>query len=157
MDLRMQILVLMTFFLSFCLAFLYYYFLHFFHFPFFFFPYLFFFFYILYFCAFLITARKRNCGKVMSSEVFVCPRGSPSLSREVSIQGNLCPGGISVQGVSLSRGVSVRASGWYTSYWNAFLFSSFFSFFIFFCLLRFFQVPSRDHKCLDRTLCGVVA
>ena len=79
--------------------------------------------------------------EVMSSQVSVCPRGSQSLS------GGLCPG-ISVQrGVSLSRGslswgISVQGnppgqrpprqrppqtetrtvtSGWYASYWNAFL------------------------------------
>ena len=60
----------------------------------------------------------------------LCPGGS--LSRGGSVQGGLCPGGalsrgVSVQGVSLSRGVSVRetprtvTSGWYASYWNAFL------------------------------------
>ena len=66
----------------------------------------------------------------------LCPGGvsvRESLSRgvsvwgvSVSVQGDLCPGG------SLSRGVSVRetpcmvTSGWYASYWNAFLFVKYF-------------------------------
>ena len=69
----------------------------------------------------------------------LCPGG------EVSVQGDLCPGGSlsggslsrrrSLSGGSLSRGVSVKetprqrhplicVSGWYTSYWNAFLYYS---------------------------------
>ena len=43
--------------------------------------------------------------KVMFSQVFVCPRGS--LSRRVSVQGGLWPGGSLAMGVS-GQGVSVR-------------------------------------------------
>ena len=61
----------------------------------------------------IFTARKRCCGKVVFSEVFVCPQG------------------VSVQGGSLSRGISVTEtlrpvrwkSGRYASYWDTFLFS----------------------------------
>ena len=89
---------------------------------------------------FIITARKRSCGKVMFSEAFVCPLGGlcpvGSLSRGISAQGALCPRG------SLSRGSFFRGlcpgvcpgslchrdstplqwkSGCNASYWNAFL------------------------------------
>ena len=95
---------------------------------------------------------QRSCGKVMFSQVCVknsvhggwgvcvpaCTTG------HITRGGGLCPGGVlsragpcpggslsrrgSLSGGSLSRGVSVRetphtvASGWYASYWNAFLF-----------------------------------
>ena len=75
----------------------------------------------------------------------LCPGGSQSwgvsvhwsVSREISVQGDLCPGGFCPGGLcpggslsrgSLSKGVSVTEtphmamSVWYTSYWNAFLF-----------------------------------
>ena len=50
---------------------------------------------------FIITARKRSCGKEMFSAVFVCPGGWGFLG--------LCPG-VSLSGGSLSRGVSVWGS-----------------------------------------------
>ena len=66
--------------------------------------------------------------------------GSPSQGVSVFgglCPGGLCPGGVSVQG-GLCLGVSVLGglchgdprtvmSGWYASYWNAFLFSSYIS------------------------------
>ena len=53
--------------------------------------------------------------------VGLCPGGS--LSRKVSVQEGLCPGGYLSRGSLLGRpphrqGVT---SGWYASYWNAFL------------------------------------
>ena len=82
----------------------------------------------------------------MFSEAFVCPRGKGcvSVSREISVQGHLCPGGVSVQrwvcvqretlcqgGLCLwgspSRKVSVTEtplrlkSGWQACYWSEFL------------------------------------
>ena len=68
---------------------------------------------------FIITARKRSCGKEIFSAVFVCPEAGGGFS--VSVQeclclgdlcpggslsgglclGDLCPGGVSVKGVSV--------------------------------------------------------
>ena len=68
----------------------------------------------------------------MFSQVFVysqgglglCPGGS--LSRRVSVQGGLCPGEVSVQGVSVRETPQTEtprtvASGRYASYWNVLL------------------------------------
>ena len=56
-------------------------------------------FFLLWLCH-LITARKQSCGKVL---LFT----GLSLCRGVSVQGCLCPWGVSVLG-SLSRGISVQ-------------------------------------------------
>ena len=99
------------------------------------------------FCDLLITASKRSCGKVMflHLSVILFTEG-----RVVSVKGGLCQGVISVHGGlcpggSLTRGgiclgVSVQRphtvkSGWYKSYWHAFLLHlRFFSFSPFLCL-----------------------
>ena len=44
----------------------------------------------------------------MFSQVFFCPQGWESLSRGVSVQGGLCPGGICLAGLSRHEGVSVQ-------------------------------------------------
>ena len=53
----------------------------------------------------LLSPVKRNCGKVMFSEVFVCPQGCLGLFPGGSL---CCPGGVSVQCGLCSWGVSVK-------------------------------------------------
>ena len=54
-------------------------------------------------CGVIFIARKRSCGKVMFSEMFVCPGGVPrSLFGGVSVQGvSVQDGGLSGGGVSV--------------------------------------------------------
>ena len=54
----------------------------------------------------LITARKRSCGKVVFSQVFVCPRGGELASQhasQVTRPAWVCLQGVCIQG-SASRG-----------------------------------------------------
>ena len=56
----------------------------------------------------LITARKRSCGKVMFSEMFVCPRGEVMvLSGGGSMKGRVCNEGDGVlwRGQAAMKGV----------------------------------------------------
>ena len=86
-------------------------------------------------CVIIYYRPQTKFAKVMFSQVFVCTRGGSlsggSLSSWSLSGGGICPGwGVSVQvGGSLSKGVLCQGyprtvtSGWYASYWNAFLLS----------------------------------
>ena len=97
-------------------------------------------------CPGWVSVQGDLCPRGSMSRGFFVQRGSPSrggsLSREISVQGYLCPWGLCLEGSLsrrvLSRGVSVQGSlsrgvsvietphtvtyGQYVSYWNAFLF-----------------------------------
>ena len=64
-----------------------------------------------------IYRPQTKFAKLMFSQVFVWPWGGG-----FSVQGGLCPRGLSVRVVSVGETPRMANSGRYASYWNAFLF-----------------------------------
>ena len=113
-------------------------------------------------CRGEVSVKGDLCRGEVSVQGDLCPGGL--CPGGVSVQGGLCPGGlcpggvsvwgVSVQGVSLSRGVSVREtphtvmSRRYASYWNAFFFYYLlnFSYLIFILIHRYIFIMQQ--KCL---------